>query len=435
MLEQINNFIIEMGTEHLPISTDSVIFPIARLLFLVLSIAAVHNITTKLIAPALRAFIIKASFPLMSYLLKHKFFLNLFRLIPIVLIQYFAGFIGSTTIERLISKLTNIALIGSCAILIFCIINSIYDVLEHKKVTRNAPIKSISQLLKVITVSVTTIMIVSTFIDKSPTYLLSGLGALSAVLLIVFKDPLVNFFAGLQITSQRLVKVGDWVEIDGVVDGTVISINMVNCTIRGWSNQTHTVSLTQLLEGKNWRDMPSIGRHIKRSFYIDVDSVEFLDSDDIERLSEFTLIKKYFKDKFLEQDCWGEEGLKERKDAINCRQLTNVGTFRYYIKHYLIAHPKINEHATILVRQLNPTQQGLPIQIYAFAKPEYSGWVETEELASDIIDWIFAISRRFDITIYQQPSQLGLSKAIMGKHNDSEISLINNYSQNITKSA
>jgi miniconductance mechanosensitive channel len=435
MLEQINNFIIGIGTEHLSISADSVIFPIARLLLLVLSIAAVHYLTTKLIAPALRAFVVRVSFPLMSYLLKHKFFLNLFRLIPIVLIQYFAGFIGSTTIETLIYKLTNISLIGSCAILIFCIIDSIYDVLEHKKVTRNAPIKSISQLLKVITVAVTTIMVVSTFIDKSPTYLLSGLGALSAVLLIVFKDPLVNFFAGLQITSQRLVKVGDWVEIDGVVDGNVISINMVNCTIRGWSNQTHTVSLTQLLEGKNWRDMPTIGRHIKRSFYIDVDSVEFLESSDIDRLSKFSLMKKYFEDKLSEQDFWGEEGLKESKDAIDCRQLTNVGTFRYYIKHYLTAHPKINEHATILVRQLNPTQQGLPIQIYAFAKPEHSGWVETEELASDIIDWIFAVSRRFDVTIYQQPSQLGLTKAIMGQHKSAEISSFTNSSQCITKSA
>jgi miniconductance mechanosensitive channel len=435
MLEIVNEFIVNFGTKHLSIDVGSITFPLVRLILLVMFVGAIHYLTTKLLAPALRAFVIKASFPMMSYLLKHKFFLNIFRLIPIVLVQYFLSFVGSATIQAFVSKLTNISLIVSCAILIFCIIDSIYDLLEHRNVTRNAPIKSVAQLLKVITVAITTIMVVSTFIDKSPTYLLSGLGALSAVLLIVFKDPLVNFFAGLQITSQKLVRVGDWVDIDGVVDGTVVSINMVNCTIRGWSNQTHTVSLTKLLEGKNWRDMPNMGRHIKRSFYIDVDSVEFLEMEDIERLSKFELMDSYFADKFSEQGAWGESGLRAGKDAINCRQMTNVGSFRYYIKNYLMAHPKINAHGTVMVRQLNPTEQGLPIQIYAFTRPEHSGWVETEELASDIIDWVFAVAKRFDVTIYQQPSQLGLSKALCLRNENNNAFSKENGVHNIKQSA
>lgn len=247
---------------------------------------------------------------------------------------------------------------------------------------------------------------------SSPTYLLSGLGALSAVLLIVFKDPLVNFFAGLQIASQRLIKVGDWIEIDGIADGTVISINMVNCTIRGWSNQTHTVSLVKALESKNWRDMPKIGRHIKRTLFVDMDCISFIDSNDIERLSKFEVMREYFDRKYTEQNEWGDAEAKNGKSALNRREMTSVGCFRYYIKHYLMAHPKINQNATMLVRQLNPTQQGLPIQIYAFSKPEYAGWADTEDLAGDIVDWNIAIAKRFDVKIYQQPSQYGLSQAI-----------------------
>ncbi len=412
MLDNLNSEILRLGSEYIGISDDALAYPLFRLVVLLISVLLIHILTTRLLTPTLRKVAVKTRIPLTSYLIKHKFFLNVFRLIPLMLIQYFAYFIGSEAIEAFIDKFTNIALIFSSAALIFCIINSLYDVLEHRKVTRNAPIKSIAQLLKVVTVCITLIMSVATFIDKSPTYLLSGLGALSAVLLLVFKDPLVNFFAGLQITSQRLIKVGDWVEIDGNVDGTVISINMVNATIRGWSNQTHTVSLTKLLEGKNWRDMPKMGRHIKRSFYVDTDSVSFIELDDIKRLSEFKLMERYFEEKQKEQPQWGDSGTKEGKNALNQREMTNIGCFRHYIKHYLMAHPKINENATTMVRQLNPTEKGVPIQIYAFTKPEHSGWIETEELSSDIIDWVLAIAKRFDITIYQQPSQLGLRSAI-----------------------
>jgi len=410
-IDFVNDLISQLGAT-LKIEDGSYLYPLARFFILGIVVYVTHLITLKVLTPLVQKVAIKLRISMIGYLIKHKFFLNLLRLIPLVLLQYFAYFIGSDVVEDLVSKATNIALIISSAILIFCIIDSFYDLLEHRQVTRNAPIKSIAQLLKVVTVCVTLITTVATFMDKSPTYLLSGLGALSAVLLIVFKEPLVNFFAGLQITSQKLVKVGDWVEIDNVVDGVVVSINMVNCTIRGWSNQTHTVSLSKLLEGKNWRDMPKSGRHIKRSFFVDVDSVDFIEHDDIERLSQFSLMKDYFDSKRLEQDMWGEQGTKTSNAPLNRREMTNVGCFRYYIKHYLMAHPKINKDATVMVRQLNPTQQGLPIQVYAFTKPEHSGWVETEELSGDIIDWIFAIAKRFDIKIYQQPSQFGLQQAI-----------------------
>jgi len=410
-MDLINYYLLYFGSEYFSLSSQSIAYPVTRSLMLLISVALLHWITTKTVTPAIRYMISKIRLPIASYLLKHNFFLNVFRLFPIVLIQYFSYIIGSETIEALFAKSTSILLIGSCSVLIFCILDSIYDILEHRNVTRNAPIKSLWQLLKVVTVIVTLIMIISAFIGKSPAYLLSGLGALSAVLLIVFKDPLVNFFAGVQITSQRLVKVGDWVEIEGVVDGTVISINMVNCTIRGWKNQTHTVSLSKLLESKNWRDMPTLGRHIRRTFYIDADCVKFLDIDEITQLSQYDLLKPYVDKKLAEQPNWGEKGINSTKNPINSRQLTNIGMFRAFIKAYMHAHEKINEHSTILVRQLNPTEHGIPMQIYAFTKPEYSGWQETEELASDIIDWTFAISKRFDITIYQRPSQLGLSKA------------------------
>lgn len=414
MLDIINHYLTLWGGSLLGLPQDSVAFPIMRLLLLTAFVGLLHVITTYLLTPALHYFSMKTRIAITSYLIKHKFFLNLFRLIPLVLLQHYVNFVDSDSIEAFILKLTSMALILSSAILVFCIINALYDLLEHRQVTRNAPIRSMTQLLKVITVSVTLILSVATFIDKSPTYLLSGLGALSAVLLIVFKDPLVNFFAGLQISSQRLIKVGDWIEIEGVVDGTVTSINMVNCTIRGWSNQTHTVSLVKALESKNWRDMPNMGRHIKRTVYIDIDSIEFIDRDDIQRLSKFRLMNNYFENKFSEQKVWGEPHIKNNNEALNQREMTNVGCFRYYIKHYLQAHPKINSQATMLVRQLNPTQQGLPIQIYAFTNPENSGWSETEELASDIIDWVIAISKRFNIKIYQQPSQHGLRQAMSG---------------------
>lgn len=421
----INELLLQIGTQQLGLHENSLIYPSVRFLLLITGVALIHAISTYLFTPTLRKIAIKTNLSLISYLIKHKFFLNIFRLAPLVLAQHFSYFIGSETIEAFLNKATSIALIASSSVLIFCTIDAVYDLLEHKRLTRNAPIKSIAQLLKVITVCVTLIMTIATFMDKSPTYLLSGLGALSAVLLIVFKDPLVNFFAGLQIASQKLVRIGDWVEIDGVVDGTVVSINMVNATIRGWSNQTHTVSLSKLLEGKNWRDMPNIGRHIKRSFYVDIDSVDFVEYEDIQRLSKFSLMKDYFEGKEKEQEEWGRAGLRDCKEPINQREMTNVGCFRYYIKNYLLHHPKINENGTILVRQLNPTEKGLPIQIYAFTKPEYAGWVETEELSSDIIDWVFAIAKRFDVKIYQQPSQYGLKEAIKENTSNGIVELFN----------
>jgi miniconductance mechanosensitive channel len=233
--------------------------------------------------------------------------------------------------------------------------------------------------------------------------LLSGIGAVTAVLLLVFRDTILSFVASLQMASYDMVRVGDWIEVKQYgADGDVVELTLHTVKIRNFDNTITTIPTSTLTEQpfKNWRAMTeSGGRRIKRSFYIDMNSIRFLDSDDLDRLEKMAILKDYIREKRSELAEFNKDYESDPGLVANSRRLTNVGTLRAYLVTYLERHPKVHQDMTLLVRQLNPTPDGLPIELYLFTND--TGWIAYEDIQSDIFDHIFSIVSEFDLRVFQ----------------------------------
>jgi miniconductance mechanosensitive channel len=236
--------------------------------------------------------------------------------------------------------------------------------------------------------------------------LFAGLGAISAVLLLVFKDTIMAFVASIQIASYDLVKVGDWIEVPSLgVDGDVMDMALHTIKVRNFDKTITTVPTSKLIEKsfKNWRGMQNTGaRRIKRSIHIDISSIHFLSDDALNRFNKFQLISDYLKEKKNEVETFNNNKEIDNSELVNGRRLTNVGTFREYIKAYLHNRSDINNGLTFLVRQLSPGADGLPIEIYVFAAT--TAWVEYEEIQADIFDHIMAVIPEFELKVFQNPT-------------------------------
>ena len=247
---------------------------------------------------------------------------------------------------------------------------------------------------------------VAVLIDRSPVILLSGLGAITAVLMVVFKDTLLSLAASIQLTTQELIRVGDWLEVPQFgADGDVIDVALYTITVQNWDKTISTIPTYQLVSGsfKNWRGMSeSGGRRIKRSIFIDVNSIHFLSNEEVRRLSRIELLKDYIKSKEEELQTYNASIKTADEPRVNQRHLTNVGTLRAYIRSYLQQHPKIHHDMTLIVRQLQPGPEGLPIEIYCFSND--TNWVNYEAIQADIFDHIFAIIPEFGLRLFQQPA-------------------------------
>ncbi|HHX34843.1 MAG TPA: mechanosensitive ion channel family protein [Pseudomonadales bacterium] len=276
---------------------------------------------------------------------------------------------------------------------------------------RNAylkPIKGYIQVIKIVIYAIATILIVATLIDRSPLILLSGLGAMAAVLMLIFQDTLLSLVASVQISSGDMIRVGDWVEMPQLnADGDVIDIALHTVKIQNWDKTITTVPTKRFISDSfiNWRGMQeSGGRRIKRSLFIDQHSIHFLTKEELEHLKRFNLLDGYFDNKINELNKWNETHVKSRSgDTLDSRKLTNIGSFRAYIEHYLRNNPGIHQSGmTLMVRQLSPTAEGLPIEIYCFTTT--TAWTAFEAIQSDIFDHLLAIAPEFNLRVYQAPS-------------------------------
>ena len=276
---------------------------------------------------------------------------------------------------------------------------------------RNAflkPIKGYIQIVKIIIYAIAAILIVATLIDRSPLILLSGLGAMAAVLMLIFQDTLLSLVASVQISSGDMIRVGDWIEMPQLhADGDVIDIALHTVKIQNFDKTVTTIPTKRFISDsfKNWRGMQeSGGRRIKRSIYLDQHSIHFLTTEELEHLKRFNLMKGYFDDKQNELNVWNKAHVQSSNgDTIDSRKLTNIGTFRAYIKFYLHNHPGIHhKDMTLMVRQLSPTSEGLPLEIYCFTNT--TAWAEYEGIQSDIFDHLLAIAPEFNLRVYQAPS-------------------------------
>jgi len=299
-------------------------------------------------------------------------------------------------------------------LVIFASINAFYEIFKKGHLAKNVDIKGFLQLVKVIVSLVFIILIISKIVNQRPGAILTALGAVAAVLMFVFKDTLLGFVAGIQIAANKMVKPGDWISMpDMNTDGTVLEIGLTTVKIQNWDKTISTVPTYALVSNSfaNWRGMEeSGGRRIKRSFFIDVKSIQFCTVEMIEKFRNIYLLKSYIEEKEKELDTYNKEKHIANNNIVNSRHLTNIGTFRKYIEFYLKEHPEIKKDFTILVRQLQVTPNGLPLEIYVFSADQR--WVQYEAIQSDIFDHIFSVIPEFGLRLFQNPTGDDFSKLI-----------------------
>jgi Small-conductance mechanosensitive channel len=286
-------------------------------------------------------------------------------------------------------------------------VNMVY---QQRPEAARKPIKGYVQVIKIVIYAVAAILIIATLIDRSPLILLSGLGAMAAVLMLIFQDTLLSLVASVQLNSNDMVRVGDWIEMPQLnADGDVVDIALHTVKVQNWDKTITMIPTKRMISDsfKNWRGMSeSGGRRIKRSLYIDQQSVRFLTDDECKNLERFVLIDDYLRDKEEELQTWNEKISGE--DQVNYRRLTNIGTFRAYILQYLTHHPGIHQAMTKMVRQLSPTSDGLPLEIYCFTST--TAWVAYEGIQSDIFDHLLAIIPEFGLRVFQHPSGVDMRR-------------------------
>ncbi|MBW7833148.1 MAG: mechanosensitive ion channel family protein [Simplicispira suum] len=271
-------------------------------------------------------------------------------------------------------------------------------------------IKSYVQLGKLMLMLAGAIIAVAVLMDRSPLIVLSGLGAMSAVLMLVFKDTILSFTAGVQLSSNDMLRIGDWIEMPQVgADGDVIDIALHTVKVQNWDKTITTIPTWRLMTEsyRNWRGMSeSGGRRIKRTLLLDASTIRFLDEVQTERFSAFALLHEYIENKRAEVEHSNDEArsvLGERVELIaNQRRLTNIGTFRAYVLAYLRAHPGIHQRMTLMVRTLQPTAEGVPLELYCFTSS--TAWLVYEATQGDIFDHLLAILPEFGLRLYQHPS-------------------------------
>ncbi|VVE89803.1 mechanosensitive ion channel family protein [Pandoraea bronchicola] len=341
-------------------------------------------------------------------LLAHRVFHRAARILPYLVIQFGIAWVPDLP-SKAVMVISNVALATTLLYATLAIAGildaaqTVYALSEH---ARTRSIKGYVQLGKIALYVVAAIAIVATIIDRSPWLLLSGLGAMSAVLLLVFKDTIMSFVASVQLTSNDMLRVGDWIEMPQVgADGDVVDIALHTVKVQNWDKTITTIPTWRLISEsfRNWRGMQqSGGRRIKRMLCVDAGSVGFLDEAEMARLSKLHLLESYLTDK--------QRSLADANAALgtaagvpaNTRRLTNIGTFRAYALAYLKAHPNIHEGMTCMVRSLQPSATGIPIELYCFTNTTV--WAEYERVQGDVFDHLLAILPEFGLRMYQNPA-------------------------------
>lgn len=335
---------------------------------------------------------------------------RLSHIVPALIISSTIGIVPGLP-EAAVAVVKNVAggfIILTIALALGAILEIINMLYMRRKNAHLKPIKGYLQVIKIIIYAIASILVVATLIDRSPLILLSGLGAMAAVLMLIFQDTLLSLVASVQISSGDMIRVGDWVEMPQLnADGDVIDIALHTVKIQNWDKTITTIPTKRFISDSfiNWRGMQeSGGRRIKRSLFIDQHSIHFLSAEELEHLKRFNLMKGYFDNKISELNQWNKEHIQSSEgDSIDSRKLTNIGTFRAYVDFYIRNHPGIHQRGmTLMVRQLSPTSEGLPLEIYCFTNT--TAWTEYEGIQSDIFDHLLAIAPEFNLRVYQAPS-------------------------------
>ena len=409
MNELISTWLSEQGlsSEYLASSTTAVGI---GLIFLLASLS--YYIAKYQVLSVMNKVIVNSKNTWDDALMEHGVLSRMALLLPFLLILFLTPLIleDSRIASTLLILLSKVLLTFQIARCISAILNVSRSIYQESAKQRFLPLNAIIQIIKLALYLVASIIIVSLVIDRSPVYLLSGLGALTAVLLLVFQDTIKGLVASIQISANRMVVAGDWVELPKYgADGDVLEIGLSTVKIENFDKTITTVPTYALISDsfKNWRNMYHTGaRRIKRTVIIDLASIDFCSAEKINQLANAHLLQDYLSEKkqelALSEQNNKSDDITQSFTSLNNRQLTNIGTFRAYITKYLQQNSHVRNDLTCMVRQLTATQTGLPLEIYCFA--DTTDWQAYETIQADIFDHLFAIAPQFDLRVFQHPS-------------------------------
>ena len=337
-------------------------------------------------------------------LIKNKVLLRICLLIPAILVKYYAddvlpNFPDAVAIIIKFAKIYEIIIYTS---ILIALVNTAHDLYNSFEMSKMKPIQGLVQVTKGILYAVCVLLITAFLLGKSVGTIVIGLGTLSAVLMLIFQDSIKGFVGSIQLSINDMLRIGDWI-VMAQADGTVQEINLTTVKVQNWDNTITTIPTYTLVSAPftNWRGMSeSGGRRIARSINIDVNTIHYCTPEMLERYKHYALVKDYITQRQEEIEEYNKANGIDTSEIMNGRQQTNLGIFRAYIKAYINNNPKLNHNLTMMVRQLQPTEFGVPLQVYAFSSDKQ--WVNYEEIQSDIFDHIIAAAAMFDLKIYQK---------------------------------
>lgn len=401
----------ELWLQNIGLSVDSAQFvkvSTALLAIILLSILA-NFIAKKIIVVGLTAITKRTKNTWDDFLIHRKVFHKLSHLAPALVIQFTIGialYDYSPSLTALIEKFTYIYIIAVWMLVINSLLEALHDIYSTLEISRTRPIKGYVQLVKIIVYVLGGIIIIAILINKSPEKILVGMGASAAILMLVFKDTILGLVASIQVSANNMVKPGDWIAMPSRgADGSVLEITLNTVKVQNWDRTISTFPTYALVSESitNWKGMEeSDGRRIKRSVYIDMRSVKFCPPELLEKLKRIHLIKDYINQRSNEIEEFNKEMEFDTSMPVNGRRMTNLGIFRIYLESYLKNHPSINAKATCMVRQLQPTEQGIPVELYCFSAEK--SWVVYEGVQADIFDHVLSIVPQFELRVFQNPS-------------------------------
>ncbi|MEI8046498.1 MAG: mechanosensitive ion channel domain-containing protein [Bacteroidota bacterium] len=357
-------------------------------------------------------------------LIENKVFARMAFLVPGILVYQsisvtlddFPGLIPA------VLKLTNLYIIVIFLLILNSFLNAVYAMYQKSEFAMYHPIKGYIQIGKIVVFIVVFLLIISLLFNQSPFYMLTGLGAFSAVLLLIFKDPILGFVGGIQLSANDMVRQGDWISMPKFgADGTVLEISLTTVKVQNFDNTISTLPTYSLVSEsfQNYRGMKDSGvRRMKRSISIDMSSVKFCTQEMLDKFRKITILQEYIDRTEAELENYNKENKIDNSIFINGKRQTNIGVFRAYLEEYLAHHPSVDNKSDLLVRQLQPNSSGIPIEIYAFTLE--TGFIKYEKVQSDIFDHILAIVPQFDLRVFQSPTgeDLKQSNAVYFERND-----------------
>ncbi|HHN48200.1 MAG TPA: mechanosensitive ion channel [Bacteroidales bacterium] len=341
-------------------------------------------------------------------LVEQKVFQRIILLIPAMMIYN----VGPNTVKNIeglshiVQVVLNVYIVFVFTSILMAFLNAVHEIYRQYDISKVKPIKGYLQVVKIVVYIIVSVMIISMLLGTSPWPILTGMGALSAILLLIFKDTILGLVGSIQLSALDMVRPGDWIEMPKFsADGSVIDMNLTTVKVRNWDMTITTIPTYALISEsfRNWRGMvESGGRRIKRSIQINMNSVKFCTPEMLERFSKIHRITDYIDRKEKELKEFNAKNVFDNSVLVNGRRQTNLGVFRAYVKEYLKNHPKVNTEMIMLVRQLQPTETGIPLEIYVFSAD--TAWGNYEDLQSDIFDHILASIPQFDLEVFQSPT-------------------------------